>query len=606
MLKKWLILLAALLLCCGVTGSCAEDIAGGKMFVAPHPGDEVLGFGASILQATSAGEDVNVVYLTGDASETLDALTLLGVGEASVHLLGLETVPAEADAALTALLQSLRPGEIYVTSRYDADPDNAAAFLLTVASARAAGEGYAPLIHETILHTSSSKWPLALTRTQNKKLPIGKEYTEPFEDSGLPLVWKEATHVTLDNDMLLTKEAAIAATFTDGMKKADQERRYAYLKADEFYWTRTLAQLEEAQDITLGCTISLGGKVSKKKEMRDRDYKTHHDVKKGGVIEAESALEDITGVFLQFYDHSGVMLVEAEQDGAWVAAGETGGQYLTEYFPLPAGTRRVRITNMSKNRLMLAELTLYGQGSRPARSPQWHTLEKADMMLIVAHPDDELLWFGGMLPEYAGQRGLDVQVMYLVPATPYRRLELLDGLWHCGVDAYPMFGGQKDAKAYDLKGQYEYWNRTQLLQKMIRTLRQMKPEVVVTHDVGGEYGHGAHMACADILKQAVPMAADATKYPKDAQATGTWQVKKLYLHLWDENQVRFDWHAPLSAFGGKDGLTVATEALAFHVSQTRKGWQMEDGGPYDNALFGLQYTVVGEDTGADLMENVEY
>ena len=82
-------------------------------------------------------------------------------------------------------------------------------------------------------------------------------------------------------------------------------------------------------------------------------------------------------------------------------------------------------------------------------------------------------------------------------------------------------------------------------------------------------------------------------------------VKKLYVHLWEENQVRYDWLKPLPFFGGKDGLTVATEALAFHVSQTKKGWQMEDGGPYDNALFGLQYTVVGQDTGLDMMENVE-
>lgn len=603
MLRKWVLALLIWLLCTGAV--CAEEIPGGKMFIAPHPGDEVLAFGASILQATAAGEDVAVVYVTGDAAETLDALALLGVGEEDIHTLGLEAASAEAAPGLTALMQSMRPAEIYVTSRYDADDDNAAAFLMTVASARAVGEGYAPLVHETILHTNSSKWPLPLTRTQNKKLPIGKPHTEPFEDSGLPLMWKEATHVDLDNDMLLQKEAAIAATFTAGMKKADQEVLYAYLKADEFYWTRSLAQLEEAQDITLDCTLTLGGKVSKKKEMRDRDYRTHHDIKKGGVIEADSALEDITGVFLQFYDHSGVMLVEAEQDGAWVTAGETCGKYLTEYFPLPEGTRHVRITNKGKNRVMVAELTLYGEGSRPARSPQWHTLEKADMMLIVAHPDDELLWFGGMLPTYAGERDLAVQVMYLVPATPYRRLELLDGLWHCGVEAYPMFGGLRDAKAYDLKGQYGYWNRTQLLQKMIKILRQMKPEVVVTHDVNGEYGHGAHMACADVLKQAVPMAADATKYPKDAKKTGTWQVKKFYLHLWEENQVRFDWRTPLTAFGGKDGLTVATEALAFHVSQTKKGWQMEDGGPYDNALFGLQYTVVGEDTGTDLMENVE-
>ena len=597
MLKKWLTALLIWLLCIGA--ACAEDAQGGKLFIAPRAGDEVLAFATSIQQAVQAGEKVAVAHLSGEAADSAAALALLGVREENIHA-------APDGEALSALMKTLRPGEIFVTSRYDAKQENAAAYLATLSAARSVGEGYDPLLHETILHGhDDKKWPLPLTRTQNKKLPIGKAYTEPFPKSGLPLDWDAATRVALDQEALLRKEAAIAATFTPGMKKAQQEARFAHLKSEEFYWTHSLSQLAEARDITLGCTLELGDKISKKKEMRDRNYRTHHDIKKGGVILAESPLEDVTGVFLQFYDHAGVMQVEAEQNGAWVAVGETCGRYLTEYFPLPEGTRRVRITNRGKSRVMVAELTLYGEGARPARSPQWHTLEKAELMLIVAHPDDELLWFGGLLPEYAGQRDLAVQVMYLVPATPYRRLELLDGLWHCGVEAYPMFGGLRDAKAYDLEGQYKYWNRTQFLQKMIRTLRQMQPEVVVTHDIQGEYGHGAHKACSDILMQAVPMAADATKYPKIAQELGAWQVKKLYVHLWEENQVRYDWLKPLSFFGGKDGLTVATEALAFHVSQTKKGWQMEDGGPYDNALFGLQYTVVGQDTGLDMMENVE-
>ena len=45
---------------------------------------------------------------------------------------------------------------------------------------------------------------------------------------------------------------------------------------------------------------------------------------------------------------------------------------------------------------------------------EWQpSCEKADLLLIVAHPDDELLWFGGALPTYAGERGMAVQVMYM-------------------------------------------------------------------------------------------------------------------------------------------------------------------------------------------------
>ena len=42
----------------------------------------------------------------------------------------------------------------------------------------------------------------------------------------------------------------------------------------------------------------------------------------------------------------------------------------------------------------------------------------------MAHPDDELLWFGGALPTYAGERGMAVQVMYMACNSYLRRLEL--------------------------------------------------------------------------------------------------------------------------------------------------------------------------------------
>ena len=62
---------------------------------------------------------------------------------------------------------------------------------------------------------------------------------------------------------------------------------------------------------------------------------------------------------------------------------------------------------------------------------------------------------------------------------------------------------------------------------------------------------------------------------------------------------------PLVSFDGKDGETIATEALACHVSQMKHGWAMEEGGDNDNTLFGLYATTVGPDVlGNDLMENI--
>ena len=77
------------------------------------------------------------------------------------------------------------------------------------------------------------------------------------------------------------------------------------------------------------------------------------------------------------------------------------------------------------------------------------------------------------------------------------------------------------------------------------------------------------------------------------------------VHLYAEQQLKLDWHVPLTAFDGKDGETIATEALACHVSQMKHGWAMEEGGDNDNTLFGLYATTVGPDVlGNDLMENI--
>ena len=50
---------------------------------------------------------------------------------------------------------------------------------------------------------------------------------------------------------------------------------------------------------------------------------------------------------------------------------------------------------------------------------------------------------------------------------------------------------------------------------------------------------------------------------------------------------------------------MATEAFKFHVSQVKSGTVMEDGLLYDNSIFGLWYSAVGEDVEKnDFFENV--
>jgi len=127
------------------------------------------------------------------------------------------------------------------------------------------------------------------------------------------------------------------------------------------------------------------------------------------------------------------------------------------------------------------------------------------------------------------------------------------------------------------------------------------------------------MMIADSAIACVDAAADSAQDPDSAKEWGTWQVKKLYVHLWgdESNQTRFDWEVPLAALGGKTGTEVAEEAYALHVSQQGMGKKYHGkfipfsvrkygGELYPNTVFGLYFSTVGPDAAHDdFLENIE-
>lgn len=363
------------------------------------------------------------------------------------------------------------------------------------------------------------------------------------------------------------------------------------------------ASADEAPEITSQCTFSRSGKSIKNVEhMLDRDYGTYITVFSGNALVAESEGSIIGGVFIQFYDRTVACSLEAQVKGVWKKVADCG-DYLTEWFSVPYGTTAVRLTNTSRSRLFINEFYVYGYGTQPAFCAKWHKGDQCDLMLVSCHPDDEVLWFGGLLPTYARERGYEVQVVVVVPSTPERRLELLDSLWHCGVTRYPHFLGISDSHHGSLQEQYKAWSKDSVCFSIVKAIRIFKPAVIVSHDLYGEYGHGAHMATADCTRLAFNYAASPKKYARTAKEYGVWQPQKLYLHLYGEAQIEMDWHQPLESFGGKDGFTIASEAFQYHRSQLH-AWAIEDGGKLSNARFGLVFSTVGEDIEKnDFMEN---
>ena len=154
----------------------------------------------------------------------------------------------------------------------------------------------------------------------------------------------------------------------------------------------------------------------------------------------------------------------------------------------------------------------------------------------------------------------------------------------------------KDIKNDSLGDSYGFWGEKPVVDYITSLYQKYQPEVVLTHDLRGEYGHGAHRVCADAAIKALD---------KANHGDNAWQVKKLYLHLYKENAITFDWRQPLAAFGGKSAHEVAVAAFKCHKSQQSNGLRVEDSGSYANNRFGLYFSTVGYDhAAADLFANI--
>jgi len=72
--------------------------------------------------------------------------------------------------------------------------------------------------------------------------------------------------------------------------------------------------------------------------------------------------------------------------------------------------------------------------------------------------------------------------------------------------------------------------------RIVKILREIKADVVITHDPGGSYGHPDHIATNRAATAAFYAAGDPEKYPDAGPA---WQPKKLYYHVRPHTLMRF-------------------------------------------------------------------
>lgn len=251
----------------------------------------------------------------------------------------------------------------------------------------------------------------------------------------------------------------------------------------------------------------------------------------------------------------------------------------------------------------LCDVIAFSGSAPPDWVQDWRPAEgDCDILVLPTHADDEHLFLGGALVS-AMIDSAQIQVAYMVHHNGeyYRPHELLDGLWAIGVNRYPVIPQFPDVYSNSLEHAKTIYDEQQILDYQISLINRFHPQVIVGHDLNGEYGHGAHMLNAHTLIQAVEQA---------AVIPGGWDTPKLYLHLYKENPIVLDLDTPTTnddvPYKQLIGLTpfeIARLGFAAHKSQ-QTYFSVEQSGPYDCRKLGLYRSTVGADTQNDIFEHI--
>ena len=378
---------------------------------------------------------------------------------------------------------------------------------------------------------------------------------------------------------------------------------------------------EEAADLSDRCSFKTPANSYKPARLVNGNFETYWQSgkMKNPWLEIRSE-EPIHALYICFREVPESYELQHKEGGEWGTLAEGDTRFHHVCFELEGETElRLISTAAKQSRLLINELYVLGAGELPAWVQRWEeTDEKADLMLLVAHPDDELLFFAGAIPTYDTELGRRVVIVYLTPCDDTRRSEALNGLWSMGVRTYPVFGSFQDKYSRDLKTAYRSAKKKDVLAWVTMLFRKYRPEVVLTHDLKGEYGHGQHMMVADACVQCFDLAADPENSPESAELYGAWEVKKLYIHRYGnkEDRLHVSWDTPLESLGGKTGMEAAIEAfeqhktqygLTFRIDGYKKPLRVEITGTYyENTDFGLYATRVGPDEARnDFLEHIE-
>jgi LmbE family N-acetylglucosaminyl deacetylase len=189
----------------------------------------------------------------------------------------------------------------------------------------------------------------------------------------------------------------------------------------------------------------------------------------------------------------------------------------------------------------------------PARAAQADERYKVDILVVVAHPDDE----GAATPYLARaiDEGKRVAVAYGTRGSSgenqdgaeqaaalgeIREIEARRADAVLGIDKVWFLGGT-DTASQDVLQSLANWDHGKTLENLVRIVRLTRPEVILTFLPGTFIGedHGDHQASGVLATEAFDLAGDSTAFPEQVSAPlrrlepylenlRPWQTKKIY------------------------------------------------------------------------------
>lgn len=173
--------------------------------------------------------------------------------------------------------------------------------------------------------------------------------------------------------------------------------------------------------------------------------------------------------------------------------------------------------------------------------------EPLTLLVVHAHPDDEAIGTGGTLARYtaAGVRtvlvtatlGEEGEIVDPELNTPeikarlaeVRREELKQAVAILGVTDLEILGyrdsGMAGSESNEHPASFNRADQDEATGQLVRLVRTYRPQVLITYNEHGGYGHPDHIAAHKVTVAAFDAAGDPARYP---EAGPPWTPLKLY------------------------------------------------------------------------------